>query len=92
MTLTVWKFSIPAGSEFSVIMPVSAQVLCVDVQFGDPQMWCLCNPIEERAPRKFLLTGTGHLREDLEGARYIGTFQLQGDALVFHLFEKGGVV
>jgi len=40
-------------------------------------------------PRTFAIYGTGHKHEHVEGT-YIGTFQLDGGSLVFHVFEECG--
>lgn len=37
--------------------------------------------------RTFSIYGTGHEHESISG-EYVGTFQLQGGALVFHVFEE----
>jgi len=89
MARAVWKYPIPKQREFVVSMPTGAQGLCVQVQLDSPCLWALVDtgaPLEER---RFLLAGTG---EDILVApgllRYIGTFQLRGGTLMFHLFEQ----
>ncbi len=57
-----------------------------------PFLWALVDPDPDLGTetRHFLLAGTGHPRPDLEWLKivFIGTFQLRGGALVFHLFER----
>mgnify|MGYP001576669000 CR=1 FL=1 len=83
---TIWKFEIPVEDHFEVQIPMASQVLTVDVQHGQPCIWALVNPDAERIAYKFVLRGTGHpIEEDL--GPYIGTFQLAGGGLIFHLFH-----
>lgn len=72
-------------------------MLCVQVQGYAPYLWVI---VDEQAPRdqprRFRLAGTGHKLDVVDPSynpspdncgRYVGTFQLDGGALVFHLFE-----
>jgi len=53
-----------------------------------PCLWALVNPDERHSKRQFRLAGTGHPIIQDEGAlRFVGTIQLHGGSLVFHLFE-----
>lgn len=88
--LTVWKTRIVLNDEMRVTLPVGAKVIHVDSQHDQPCIWFLCDPSAPGELRKFLLTGTGHMRDDLGGAKHIGSFQMKGGALVFHLFEVDG--
>lgn len=67
-------------------MPRAAKVLCVQVQHGAPQIWALVgNEAETVEARPFRVFGTG--QEMPGGLSYLGTFQLSGGGLVWHLFE-----
>jgi hypothetical protein len=71
-------------------MPEGAQVLCVQnqgpVHTPLPFLWAKVNTEKKLVPKKILIRGTGH---PLEGdAHYIGTFQIDGGDLVFHVFER----
>ena len=69
-------------------MPRSARILDVQVQHGEVCIWALVDPDEGNETRHFSVFGTGHEIHDSDHAYiYIGTFQLEGGALVFHLFE-----
>ena len=85
---TIWKFPLPIADRFTLRMPKGAQVLCVQAQRNAPYLWALCYPSALTEDRAFLLADTGHLRDDLEIAGNIGSFQLDGGQLVFHLFEQ----
>jgi|WetSurMetagenome_2_1015567.scaffolds.fasta_scaffold525737_2 hypothetical protein len=68
-------------------LPIGAEFLAVQVQHGQPQAWFLLDPNEpKKTTRVFSVFGTGHEMSDAPRV-YLGTFQLSGGALVFHLFE-----
>lgn len=71
-------------------MPVGAQILDVQTQHGEPVMWALVDPEAPKEERSFQVYGTGwdiEKAKEGEQRKYIGTYQMQGGALVFHLFE-----
>ena len=98
--LKIWKFPIPVQDEIQIEMPKGAKVLTVQIQVMDPAalkvgetieqvcLWALVNPEAEKEIRQFRMVGTGHSIMHAEKLTYIGTFQMQGGALVFHLFER----
>lgn len=80
----VWKFHVPVQDSVLRAMPTGAEVLCVQLQKGQPCVWAL---VDEQAPvvqREFNWRGTGHPMGN--AGRYVGTVQLADGALVFHLF------
>lgn len=87
--LTIWKYEIPATDYFELFLPLNAKPLTAQVQYEKPQMWILLDKNETiYVNRKFLIVGTGHeISEPMDALQYIGTFQLLGDGLVFHVFE-----
>ena len=89
MTQAIWKFSLALPHDIIIVrMPVSARALCVQVQGGVPCLWALVYDTEgPTVNRKFRTYGTGHEHESITGT-YVGTYQLAGGALVFHVFEE----
>ena len=83
---TIWKFAVFPGRFFHD-MPQGAQVLDVQVQDGEPQLWALVDPALETEARWFRVFGTGQSVPDAT-LRYVGTFQLEGGMLVLHLFSE----
>lgn len=88
----IWKYPVPIVDTFALEMPKGAEVLTVQVQGGDAQMWALLDPDRPKVERCFRLLGTGHPLgvgevSDRFG-RYVGTFQIAGGSLVWHLFEE----
>jgi hypothetical protein len=86
--LKVYKYEVPVEDEFSLEIPAGATILSFQAQREVPQIWALVNPSEPTEPRQFRLAGTGHSIADFEHElKFIGTCQMAGGALVWHLFE-----
>ena len=82
---SVWKFPIAMTDVQSVDMPMGAEILAVQMQGEQCCLWALCEPDNAKRPRIILIHGTGHRVGDI--TRYIGSVQIYGGALVFHVFE-----
>ncbi|MBU0846654.1 hypothetical protein KKH23_05640 [Patescibacteria group bacterium] len=80
---TIWKYTIPLEGRFSIGMPVDAEILCLQIQHGEPRIWALVDPDAEIEEREFVLYGTGHPIE--RTGSYVGTYQT--GSFVFHVFE-----
>jgi len=92
MSKSIWKFPLEVvdGMLINVIkMPLDAEILCVQVQNEIPCMWAIVNIGNDLENRFFRVVATGEIlqKEYLDVREYIGTFQLNEGALVFHLFE-----
>ena len=87
---TIWKFGFDIEDQITIKMPKGAEILSVQTQNGGPQLWALVDDAAiPSEPRRFELYGTGHPFREGE-QKFIGTFQLHGGSLVFHLFERIG--
>lgn len=86
--LKVFKYPIKPDDYFEVSLPQGSQILTVDNQFENPNIWALVDPEKPMVTRTFRLAGTGHPIDHTQGDLfYHGTIQLMGGALIFHLFE-----
>ena len=84
---TIWKYQIVPGDEIHLSIPEGAEILSVQMQGDGPCVWALADPEANKTDRVFEIYGTGHIvREGKK--KFIGTFQMYGGSLVFHLFEK----
>lgn len=83
---TIWKFPIDMDT-FTMELPTGARFLDLQVQQGSPKLWFLVDPEAEKETRRFVLLGTGHPVPEAEKLTHLGTFQIHGGGLVFHLFE-----
>ncbi len=83
---TVWKYPFDIADKFELLMPDGAEVLLVDSQGPlNPCVWARVDTDAPRVKRRFELRGTGH---DCSGVgKHLGSLQLRGGSLVFHLFE-----
>lgn len=84
--ITIYKYPVGPDS-FNLQLPAGAKILTVQTQNEKPWMWALVNPDAAPETRYFKVRGTGHYCDGIDAANYIGTFQLHGGALVFHVFE-----
>lgn len=84
---TIWKYPILTTDEQQVIAPKGARPLTVQMQGGKPCLWALVDPTAAPEPMRLRTFGTGHpVGEESAPAYYVGTYQLDGGALVFHVF------
>lgn len=88
---TIWKFDLSIATEQAIDMPVGAEILDLQIQGpgGGLKVWALVDPDAEVAPRRFYIFGTGHYVEVEETAKYVGTVQVYGGSLVWHIFDAG---
>jgi hypothetical protein len=84
--MTIWKYPLPVDDCFFVTMPVGARLLSVQMQDGQPCLWALVDPTAAKIGRLLRVYGTGSPISGDPGA-FVGTFQMHGGALVFHLFD-----
>lgn len=85
---TIYKYRIVPDDAHTLRLPIGAEFLSIQEQHGSPQAWFLIDPDEKVSVKRFFrVYGTGHDMPDDPG-KYLGTFQLHGGSLVFHLFEE----
>lgn len=91
MRKSIWKFKLDTSDIIIVEMPIGAEILTVQEQNDKPCLWALVNIDEvEKEKRTFCVYGTGHIissNSSNDMKKYIGTYQLMGGCLVFHVFE-----
>lgn len=89
MSKQIWKFELPKVHNSQIDMPHGSEILCVQVQGNSNTcIWALVDSAAPKTTRHFEIYGTGHeISNDMSTRKYIGTFQLSGGSLVFHLFE-----
>lgn len=84
---TIYKYALPVADEFTIQMKFASRfnILSVQVQHGAPCLWAIVDSDEKDEPVRFILHGTGHAMS-AHADRHVGSFQLHGGSLVFHLF------
>jgi len=90
---TVWKFELEITDTQSIKMPKNAQILSIKKQNDVPVLYALVDTDNEKETRLFEIFKTGHeIMYDMGVTReYIGTYKMQNDRFVFHVFEYTGV-
>jgi len=83
---SIWKYPLQVTDEQTIDVPEGSEALSVQVQNGTPCLWVRVDPAALKVPRKIITHGTGHHVPATTG-RYIGTYQIEGGALVFHVFD-----
>lgn len=89
--MQVWKWNLPEGVGTHVVeMPEGARVLGLQLQRGVPAIWALVDERLRTERRAFVTFPTGGaLPADVGWAlQFVGTYQLEADGLVFHVFER----
>jgi hypothetical protein len=91
---TIWKYPLKTTDDQVVNMPVGAKILHLAVQGETPTLWALVEVddfLDEESrvyeSRRFRIFGTGHHISTWDNLAYVGSYQLGGGALVFHVFE-----
>ena len=90
MKKTIWKYTLETMDFQTLEIPKNAQLLTIQVQGTHCRLWALVDPEEATEERDFEIFGTGNpVHCDMGVVRsYIGSYQLHGGELVFHVFER----
>jgi len=84
--ITIWKFPIENVNRQVLRVPKGIKPLTVEVQNGVPCLWATVDTEAELGQAVVRVVGTGHDAEEVRFMDYLGTYQLRGGALVFHVF------
>ena len=82
----IFKYPLQPKPENVIEMPAGAAVLDLQTQNDVPCLWVEIDPDAPRIKRKFKIVPTGQAFEPGPFVHYMGTFQMQGGALVFHVY------
>lgn len=87
---TIYKYWLTDENVQSVAMPEGARVLTVQAQLNSPHLWAEVDTEKPEVERIFETFGTGHEMPYDTGIErvYVGTYQLHGGSLVFHVYER----
>ena len=87
--MKIWKYKLETTDTQYIEMPVNAKILSVQVQDGEPCLWCLVDDDNYLVPREIEIIGTGYsIANNFKGI-YIGTYQLFEGRGDFHVFDLG---
>ena len=85
MFKTIWKQELRITDEQFVEIPKGSELLTVQIQNGNPQLWFKCDPNAHRIFERIRIYGTGNPISSVD-EQYLATFQIADDQLVFHVF------
>ncbi len=84
---TVHKFTLKTEDFQLIEMSRGARILCVEVQFGRVCIWAEVDTELSLLDRKIHTVSTGGPMPVVP-LRYIGTYQLSGGSLIYHVYEE----
>lgn len=84
---TIHKFILEQEVMQDIELPEDAEILTVQNQNEKICLWAMLDPAAPKIHRTFAVFGTGWRITTNAKLRYIGTVQLDGGALVSHVFE-----
>lgn len=84
---TVYKFPLMSAQRQPIVLTRGAEVLSAQMQRDVLCLWVLMDPDAVNVEREVTVAGTGHaLTNDASKDIFVGTVQMEGGALVFHVF------
>ena len=85
--IRILKYPLSIVDKQTISLPECAEILTVQTQQEMPFIWVIINTDNKTTEEKEIYThGTGHEIEDVDSKKYLGTYQINGAALVFHVF------
>jgi len=84
--ITIYKYPLLMTDQQQLYLPGGSEILCVQVQHEQPCIWVRQETTNSSVYRTLRTYGTGHQMQS-PSEKYIGTYQLSGGQLVFHVFE-----
>ena len=85
--MKIFKYQLEITDEQTVLMPIGANILSLQLQNGIPCVWALVDEISGDEERTFFTYGTGNPIDPFSKSerKFLGTYQLN-NGLVFHVF------
>ncbi|PHS13499.1 MAG: hypothetical protein COA78_07105 [Blastopirellula sp.] len=85
--MKIFKYGIEIVNHQILSMPEGAQILSVQEQMGQIQLWAIVEPNNALQEYALCIFGTGRqMPSDMSNFVHIDTFQQAGGALVWHIF------
>ncbi len=84
---TMYKYPLDAKPLQRLAVPKGAMLRAVQVQDGVPTIWAEIEPTAETVIKEIRTYATGEPMDD-HWRYYLGTYQLDGGQLVFHVYTN----
>lgn len=86
--LTIYKYSLEITDRQVLEMPTNSEILTVQLQREVPCLWAVVDTDEKVKEKRIIrIIGTGNIVPKCY-LDYIGTFQMVGGDLIWHVFES----
>lgn len=92
----IWKTELRVenadeNNKIYVDLPVFSKILHIDLQYGVPCAWFVCDPKnkDHKESVAIVVLGTGHEFETFSAGEHLGTILMHNGALVLHFFKPG---
>ena len=86
MTKTIWKFPLKIVNDQVIEVPQGAVILTAQAQHDVACLWAVVESDRPTVGRHIYIRGTGHEIADAQDGDYVGSVQLLGGGLVYHIF------
>jgi hypothetical protein len=85
---TIYKYPIKITDVQTVTLPINAEIISAQMQGDTLCLWAIVNTSNtDTEGRVIEVVGTGNPMSDGIRRVYIGTTQMQGGSMVWHVFE-----
>ena len=89
--MNIYKYPLKVEDSQTIVLPKDAKILSLQVQREVPCIWVLADFMElQKVAYRFNTYGTGYQVPGVDPASqtFVGSYQLQNGALVFHVFVE----
>lgn len=85
----IFKYAINLNMRTQPLMTAKdARILSVQMQHGECQLWAIVDKDAPRVTRRIEVLPTGAVVENEADLAFLGTVQVDGGGLIFHVFER----
>lgn len=84
---TIFKYKLDIGETQDMEFPKGAELLSAQAIGEDIFVWAKVDPEQQMEKREIRVIGTGHSVYADEKLRHLGTTQMFGGTLIWHVFE-----
>ena len=84
--MKVFKYKLKITDNQDIELPIDAEILSVQIQYGGLYLWALVDPEKPKQKKTILIAGTGHPIID-HNLKFIDTVQQLDGHLILHVFE-----
>lgn len=88
MKRTIHKVNLLEVDDQFITIPANSDIISVQTQGNNICIWYITSSLLSNVHRRIIMYGTGHqIDRDMNNMQFLGTVQLYGCSIVFHVFE-----